>query len=58
MPIFSSNPDWVGRVVAVVKTSLKDERVEVREKASDVLSGLLHCAFIEKEEQSQLLVSK
>ena len=34
---------------------LKDERVEVREKAGKVLGGLLHCSFLSKEESSKLL---
>ena len=34
---------------------LKDERVEVREKAGKVLGGLLHCSFLSKEESAKLL---
>ena len=34
---------------------LKDERVEVREKAGKVLGGLLHCSFLSKEESNKLL---
>ena len=42
----------------VVETALIDERVEVRSKAGQVLSGLLHCAFVDKARQDSLLVTK
>ena len=41
----------------VVERGLIDERVEVRSKAGQVLGGLLHCAFVDKERQDSLLVS-
>ncbi|KAG8323598.1 Proteasome activator complex subunit 4 [Homalodisca vitripennis] len=34
------------QVNSLVLRLLKDERVEVREKAGQVLSGLIHCGFI------------
>lgn len=52
---FYSQPEQAARVCAVVARLLKDERVEVREKAGKVLGGLLHCSFLSKEEASKLL---
>ena len=34
---------------------LADARLEVREKASQVLAGLLHCDFLNNLEQDKLL---
>lgn len=39
----------------MVEKLLENERVEVREKAGEVLSGLLHCGFISNP--TDLLVS-
>ena len=41
----------------MVSKALKDDRVEVREKAAVVLGGLLHCDFIDEERQKALLGS-
>ena len=57
MPSLLSNVNWVHQVMDVVEHSLIDERVEVRSKASEVLGGLLHCAFVDKERSDILLVS-
>ena len=57
MPSLLSNLNWVHQVMDVVEHSLIDERVEVRSKASEVLGGLLHCAFVDKERSEILLVS-
>ena len=57
MPSLLSNPNWVHQVMDVVENSLIDERVEVRSKASVVLGGLVHCAFVDKERSDILLVS-
>ena len=58
MPSLLSNVTWVHQVMDVVEQALIDERVEVRSKASQVLGGLLHCAFVDKERQDTLLVSR
>ena len=52
---FKSDPSAEKRIVAVVLSLIKDERVEVREKASKVLGGIIHCCFISEESSSQLL---
>jgi len=57
MPSLLSNLNWVHQVMDVVEHSLIDERVEVRSKASEVLGGLLHCAFVDKERSEILLKS-
>ena len=57
MPSLLSNVTWVDQVMDVVENSLMDERVEVRSKAGQVLSGLLHCAFVDKPRHDSLLVS-
>ena len=56
MPSLLSNVTWVHQVMDVVENSLIDERVEVRSKAAQVLSGLLHCAFVDKPRHDSLLV--
>lgn len=55
MPSLLSNVTWVDQVMDVVENSLMDERVEVRSKAGQVLSGLLHCAFVDKPRHDSLL---
>ena len=57
MPSLLSDVTWVHQVMDVVERGLIDERVEVRSKAGQVLGGLLHCAFVDKERQDSLLVS-
>jgi len=57
MPSLLSNVTWVHQVMDVVENSLIDERVEVRSKAAQVLSGLLHCAFVDKPRHDSLLKS-
>ena len=49
MPSMLSTEEWPTLVIKIVETGLLDERVEVRVKAGQVLSGLLHCEFISKE---------
>ncbi|CAH0386282.1 unnamed protein product [Bemisia tabaci] len=46
MALIISNPLWIKQVSEMVEKLLENERVEVREKAGEVLSGLLHCGFI------------
>lgn len=57
MPSYLSRDDWVHSIIEIVEISLRDERVEVREKAGQVLSGLFHCEFIRGERRTKLLVS-
>ena len=57
MPSVLSKDEWPSLVVQIVEKGLNDESVEVRVKSGQVLSGLLHCAFISKEGREQLLVS-
>ncbi|XP_029164235.1 proteasome activator complex subunit 4B-like isoform X2 [Nylanderia fulva] len=51
MGIILSNITWIDCVKNIVLRLLEDERLEVREKASLVLGGLLHCTFIEDGEK-------
>lgn len=46
MPIVLSREEWVNQVQAIVLRLLEDTVLEVREKAAQVLGGLLHCAFL------------
>jgi proteasome activator subunit 4 len=46
MAIFLSQQAWVHKVQDIVLRLLEDDWLEVREKASQVLGGLLHCDFI------------
>merc|ERR1719479_572908 len=57
MPSLLSNVTWVHQVMDIVENALIDDRVEVRSKAGQVLSGLLHCAFVDKARQNSLLKS-
>ncbi|XP_057375631.1 proteasome activator complex subunit 4-like [Daphnia carinata] len=47
--------DGVDSVASLVTFLLADERLEVREKAAQVLGGLLHCGFVDREKSQQLL---
>ena len=44
------------QVTECVVRGLHDERVEVREMAVQVFSGLLHCGFIDRARQQELRV--
>lgn len=55
MPSVLSSDEWPTLVVKIVEKGLMDDSVEVRVKAGQVLSGLLHCAFINKTEQENIL---
>lgn len=55
MGIILSNVLWINCVKDIVLRLLEDDRLEVREKASQVLGGLLHCTFI--TDQEKLLAS-
>ena len=56
MPSILSSPSWTSQVIELVVSSLSDSQVEVRTKAGEVLSGLLHGAFIGKEKKEELRV--
>lgn len=51
MGMILSNPLWIDCVKDIVLRLLEDDRLEVREKASQVLGGLLHCTFITDQEK-------
>ncbi|KAF7990670.1 hypothetical protein HCN44_000475 [Aphidius gifuensis] len=53
MGVILNNKIWTDKVLEIVMRLLSDDRVEVREKAGNVLCGLLHCNFI--AEQDKLL---
>lgn len=55
MGIILSNELWIDCVKNIVLHLLDDDRLEVREKACQVLGGLLHCTFI--SDQDELLVN-
>lgn len=46
MTIILSNEGWKAKVLEIVLRLLEDNVVEVREKAAEVLCGLLHCSFL------------
>lgn len=50
MSILLSQNEWILTIQETVLRLLEDERLEVREKSSQVLGGLLHCAFIPDRE--------
>ena len=54
---FLSQEVWVSAVVEIVEASLRDDRLEVREKSAKILSGLLHCEFIRGDRKRKLIVS-
>ena len=57
MPSVLSKDEWPAMVLTIVEKGLMDDSVEVRIKAAQVLAGLLHCAFINKEGRENILVS-
>lgn len=54
MSILLSKPEWIQSIQKIVLNLLEDERFEVREKAAQVLGGLLHCTIL--PDQESLLV--
>ncbi|XP_055613465.1 proteasome activator complex subunit 4B-like isoform X2 [Uranotaenia lowii] len=46
MTIILSNESWKAKTQEIVLRLLEDNVVEVREKAAEVLCGLLHCSFL------------
>lgn len=55
MPSVLSKDEWPALVVKIVEKGLVDDSIQVRVKAGQVLSGLLHCAFINKDGRENLL---
>ncbi|XP_058119346.1 proteasome activator complex subunit 4B-like [Anopheles coustani] len=51
MPIILSRPEWKAKVQEIVLRLLEDNVVEVREKAAEVLCGLVHCSFLTASEE-------
>lgn len=54
LPSFLALPNEANVVMNIVSSLLKDERIEVREKAAKVLGGLLHCSFIPPDQSAKL----
>lgn len=50
MSILLSNEEWIRAIQNMVLKLLEDDRLEVREKAAQVLSGLLHCTVVPDQE--------
>merc|ERR1712013_967912 len=55
MAVFHAQKDQASRVIEIVTRLIKDDRIEVREKAGKVLGGMLHCCFISEEVSLDLL---
>jgi len=55
MALFHSQKDQAARVVEIVTRLIKDDRIEVREKAGKVLGGMLHCCFISEDVSLDLM---
>lgn len=58
MTIILSNEQWKAKVLEIVLRLLEDNVVEVREKAAEVLCGLLHCSFLTATEELLELFKK
>lgn len=46
MAVVISRDEWVAKVKTIVLRLLEDASLEVREKAAQVLGGLIHCSFL------------
>ncbi len=57
MSTLLTNEEWINKIEAVVLGCLTNQRIEVREKAGQVLGGLIHCNFIHRARQDELLVN-
>ncbi|XP_049279412.1 proteasome activator complex subunit 4B-like isoform X1 [Anopheles funestus] len=51
MTIILSRPEWKAKVQEIVLRLLGDSVIEVREKAAEVLGGLVHCSFLTATEE-------
>ncbi len=57
MPLVMNKPKMLETVLAiVVDVGLECDRVEVRLKAGEVLSGLVHCSFVSGDKREKLKV--
>ncbi|XP_058809543.1 proteasome activator complex subunit 4-like isoform X2 [Phymastichus coffea] len=50
MSILLSDRDWIKDIEKIVLKLLEDERLEVRQKAGQLLGGLLHCTILPDQE--------
>lgn len=50
MSTLLSDKTWIAQIRAVLMRLIKDERVEVRETAAQILNGMLHCTLIDDPE--------
>lgn len=57
LPSLMSRTEWMDQVLDIATKAVDSERVEIREKAGQFLSGLLHCDFISETKKQELLVS-
>lgn len=58
MAIFLSKTEWIQKVQKIVLKLLEDNVLEVKEKAGEVLCGLLHCSFLPTDELLELFKMK
>jgi proteasome activator subunit 4 len=58
MPTVISKIEWVEKVTKIVLRLLEDKVLEVREKASEVLTDLIHCSFIPSQNEIILAMKK
>lgn len=58
MPIVLSRDEWVKQVQIIVLRLLEDTVLEVRIKAAQVLTGLIHCSFFEQTDKLLELFKK
>ncbi|CAG0916740.1 unnamed protein product [Notodromas monacha] len=54
MFLIRPHQEWMSKVCHLVYSGLKDERIEVRQKAGEVLGGLLHCKILQDHAQTEL----
>lgn len=50
MSILLSDKEWIKEIEKIVLRLLEDERLEVRQKAAQLLGGLLHCTILPDQE--------
>ncbi|XP_071746308.1 LOW QUALITY PROTEIN: proteasome activator complex subunit 4 [Lepeophtheirus salmonis] len=56
-PLLTSREEWTIKICNMIVLCLKDKSIEVREKGSFVLSGLIHSDFITENKSKELLKS-
>eukprot|EP00094_Tigriopus_californicus_P000230 TCALIF_00223-PA protein Name:"Similar to psme4 Proteasome activator complex subunit 4 (Xenopus laevis)" AED:0.06 eAED:0.06 QI:66/0.84/0.71/1/0.84/0.85/14/306/1826 len=57
LPSLMSRAEWMDQVLDIATKAVDSDRVEIREKAGQFLSGLLHCDFISETRKQELLDS-